>query len=173
MDILVTASGSASWSRPDGRAARVRCALGRGGIAEKSGEGDGITPLGAFPLRRVFYRPDRIERPATGLAVVALREHHGWCDDLADAAYNSLISLPFAASHEIMWRDDGLYDLVVETGYNDRPVIAGKGSAIFIHIARPQYAPTEGCVAMAREDLLEMLAGCGCGDRLVIAGSRK
>ncbi len=170
MDIHVSADGIASWTGPHGRTARARCALGRCGVADKSAEGDGVTPRGAFPLRRLFYRPDRLQKPATGLAPVALLENQGWCDDPADAAYNTLIYLPCAAGHENMWRDDGLYDVVVEIGYNDSPVVAGKGSAIFIHLAAPDYRPTEGCVALAQGDLLEMLAGCGPGDRLVIGG---
>jgi len=169
MDIFVTARATVSWIDPDGHHVDAPCALGRGGVAKKSGEGDGITPLGRFPLRRVFYRPDRLEKPATGLNVVALEEHHGWCDDPLDAAYNTLVSRPFAARHETLWRDDALYDVIVELGYNDQPVIAGKGSAIFMHIAKPDYAPTEGCVALKKADLLGLLGGCDGKDFLVIS----
>lgn len=160
MEILVTADGQLSWQRPNGETVRVRCALGRSGVATKSGEGDGVTPIGTLPLRRVFFRPDRGEVPATGLVVVALQENHGWCDDPGDSAYNTLVSIPCQARHEVMWRDDDRYDLVVETGFNDDPVIAGKGSAIFVHVAHPDYLPTEGCVALAKEDLLALLADC-------------
>src|SRR3546814_5636749 len=75
--------------------------------------------------------------------------------------YNRLVRLPFAASHERMWRDDGLYDLVVEIGYNDMPPVPGLGSAIFLHLARPDWGPTDGCVALARDDLLAVLAASG------------
>jgi len=168
MDILVTDRAQVSWIDQGGQLFQTRCALGRGGVAKKSGEGDGITPLGRFPLRRVFYRPDRLEKPATGLDVMALEEHHGWCDDPLDAAYNTLIMRPFAARHETLWRDDALYDIIIETGYNDAPVIPGKGSAIFIHIAKPDYAPTEGCVALKKADLLGLLGVCDGKDYLVI-----
>lgn len=168
MEILVTDRRQVSWFRPDGQPAFAPCALGRGGMAEKSGEGDGITPLGRFPLRRVFFRPDRLEKPATGLRVLALEKHQGWCDDPADPAYNTLISRPYPGRHEILWRDDALYDVIVELGYNDQPVVAGKGSAIFLHIAKPDYGPTEGCIALNRADLLHLLADCNGKDFLVV-----
>ena len=138
-----------------------RCALGRAGIGIKSGEGDGITPVGLYPLRSVFFRPDRLPLPKTSLPVSAVQPSDGWCDDPAHPEYNKKILLPFSASHEELWRSDGLYNLVVEIGYNDDPVIAGRGSAIFLHVARPEYEPTEGCVALKQEDLLEVLKVCG------------
>ena len=146
-----------------------RCALGRGGILSAKIEGDGGTPAGAYPLRRVLYRPDRLDRPpATGLPVEAVAADQGWCDDPAHRDYNRQVSLPFAASHETLWRDDSLYDVIVILGHNDDPPAPGKGSAIFLHVARPDYGPTEGCVALAIADLLEVLAGCGPGDMIRI-----
>jgi len=138
-----------------------RCALGRGGIGIKSGEGDGITPVGRFPLRTVFFRLDRLTMPKTSLETSVIQPRDGWCDDPAHQQYNKRVQLPFRASHEELWRRDGLYDVVVEIGYNDDPVIAGKGSAIFMHVAHGEYEPTEGCVALKRGDLLEVLKGCG------------
>ncbi len=155
MDIEVIATDRLLWR---GRA--FRCAVGRGGIGAKRGEGDGVTPTGRFALRRVFFRPDRIGPPETGLSVRPLDVDDGWCDDADDPAYNRLVRRPFAASHEIMWRDDRLYDLVVEVGYNDAPPIPGLGSAIFIHLARTDFSTTEGCVALAVGDLLEILRQC-------------
>lgn len=138
------------------------CAVGRGALTERKREGDGGTPTGRFPLRRLFYRPDRETRPATGLPAVPLAPDLGWCDDPGDPAlYNRLVRLPLGLSHERMWRDDALYDLVVEIGYNDAPPVPGLGSAIFLHLARPDWSPTEGCVAMRREDLLAVLAETG------------
>ncbi len=138
------------------------CALGRSGMTDSKREGDGGTPIGRFPLRRLFYRPDRMAMPATGLPALPLAEDLGWCDDPGEPTqYNRLVRLPFSASHERMWRDDGLYDLVVEIGYNDAPPRPGLGSAIFLHLARPDWSPTEGCVAMQREDLLAVLAAVG------------
>lgn len=152
-DILVYADGVLEI---DG--VRCRCALGPSGVVTDKHEGDGATPAGVFHLRRVHYRPDRGAKPTTGLPMRAIESHDGWCDDPADAAYNTLVTRPIDASHETMWRDDALYDLVVEIGYNDDPPVPGQGSAIFMHIAREGYAPTEGCVALARADLERVLA---------------
>ncbi|MDH5749854.1 MAG: L,D-transpeptidase family protein [Rhodospirillales bacterium] len=163
MEITVFANGQMLWN---GR--NIRCALGRGGVGRTKREGDGQTPAGRLPLRRVLYRPDRLAAPETALPVRALDERDGWCDDPNDPAYNTLIRLPHPAHHEKLWRDDSLYDLIVELGYNDAPVVPGSGSAIFLHLAKPDYAPTEGCVAVAREDLLLLLRACGPGDCLSV-----
>jgi len=138
----------------------LRCALGRSGIAAKIGEGDGITPAGPHPLRSVLYRPDRLNAPQTGLPVRPLLRTDGWCDDPNHADYNCPVRTPFEARHEKMWREDALYDVVVVLGYNDAPVKPGLGSAIFMHVAKPEYGPTEGCVALAVKDLLEILEHC-------------
>ncbi len=147
----------------------VRCAVGRGGIGVKGGEGDGITPAGIWPLRRVLHRPDRIRSLLTRLPASHIAPDDGWCDAPNDPNYNLPIKLPYAASHENLWRDDALYDALVVIGYNDDPIVAGKGSAIFLHMAREDYAPTEGCVALARTDLLRCIASLAPGDRIVIA----
>jgi len=140
---------------------QFRCALGPAGVVEEKREGDSATPAGQFPLRRVHYRADRGEKPETGLPVRAISQSDGWCDDPDHADYNTLVRLPIEASHEVMARDDALYDLVVEVGYNDDPPVPGRGSAIFMHIARPEYSPTEGCVALARSDLEAVLRELG------------
>ena len=140
---------------------RYRCALGRGGIATKMREGDGVTPAGAWPLRRLLYRPDRLAAPAGGLAAVPLSPQDGWCDAVDDGAYNCQVRLPYAASCEELWREDGLYDVIVVLGFNDDPVVPGLGSAIFLHVARPDWGPTEGCVALALADLSAVLTHCG------------
>jgi L,D-peptidoglycan transpeptidase YkuD (ErfK/YbiS/YcfS/YnhG family) len=143
----------------DGR--RWPCALGRGGVraATDKREGDGATPAGRFPLRRLLYRADRIAPPPRcALPASALMPVDGWCDDPADRAYNRAVMLPYPASCEALWRADAVYDLILVTGHNDDPPAAGAGSAIFAHCAQPDFAPTEGCVAFARADLLELLA---------------
>lgn len=125
-------------------------------------EGDGATPVGRFPLHRLLYRRDRLPAvPATALPASPIARDDGWCDDPGDPAYNRPVRLPFAAGHEKLWREDGLYDLVVVLGHNDDPPVPGLGSAIFLHVARPGYEPTEGCVALALDDLLDLLRVCG------------
>ncbi|MBM3621733.1 MAG: hypothetical protein FJX20_13695 [Alphaproteobacteria bacterium] len=152
------------------RSLLVPCALGRGGVRADKREGDGATPLGTFPMRRLWYRADRFEPPSTlGLPARVIRREDGWCDDPASPEYNRPVILPHAARHERLWRDDALYDLVVELGYNDDPIVAGAGSAIFLHVARPDYGPTEGCVAVARVDLLRLLGETGPDVRLRVA----
>jgi L,D-peptidoglycan transpeptidase YkuD (ErfK/YbiS/YcfS/YnhG family) len=166
MELIASAmaEGTAFLSWP-GR--RVRCAIGRGGIRTDKREGDGATPAGRFPLREAMYRPDRLVPPPTRLALRPLSERDGWCDDPADADYNRLVRLPHPAHCEQLWRGDALYDLLIVVGYNDDPVEPGRGSAIFIHVAKPGYAPTEGCVALALPDLLDLAAVAAPGDMLV------
>lgn len=161
MEILVSADGWLLWG---GR--RLRCALGRGGVRIDKREGDGATPAGGFPLRRLFYRSDRLPAPRTRLASRPLKAGDGWCDDPAHAAYNSLVPLPFAGRCEALWRDDGLYDVIVVLGHNDAPPVPGRGSAIFLHVATADYAPTQGCVALAKADLVALVADCG-GDTVL------
>ncbi len=140
---------------------RYTCALGKGGVTGNKREGDGATPLGVFPLRRVFFRADRLTKPETSLPAVAIGLNDGWCDDPTHPYYNRLVALPMEARHEILWRKDQSYDLLIELGYNDDPVQKGRGSAIFIHVTKPDYEPTEGCVALITKDLLQILKACG------------
>lgn len=152
----------------DGR--RVRCALGPAGVvaARDKREGDGKTPLGAWPLRRMLYRPDRGGPPKTGLPTQALETDDGWCDAPEDPRYNQPVKLPYPASAERLWLQDHVYDLIVVLGHNDAPPIAGLGSAIFLHLAWPDYRSTQGCVALARADLEALLALAKPGDVLEI-----
>jgi L,D-peptidoglycan transpeptidase YkuD (ErfK/YbiS/YcfS/YnhG family) len=145
-----------------------RCAIGPGGIGPKTGEGDGVTPQGSFAIREIFYRPDRMAKPHVQLPLRATLPDDGWCDAPDDPNYNRLVKLPYRASAEQMWREDALYDLVAVIGFNDDPVVAGKGSAIFLHLAKQDYAPTAGCVALARGDLLAALEQLRPGDKIII-----
>lgn len=148
----------------------VRAALGRSGViaADDKREGDGATPTGRYPVRRVLYRADRGAAPQTRLPIRALREDDGWCDAPNDIAYNCAVRLPFAASHEKMWREDELYDIVVVLGHNDNPPVPGSGSAIFLHCKRGDYQPTEGCVALDNADVRRFLKQTRPGDHIVI-----
>jgi L,D-peptidoglycan transpeptidase YkuD (ErfK/YbiS/YcfS/YnhG family) len=158
MELIVTA-GAASWG---GRA--MRCALGPAGIAAEKREGDGATPAGRFALRRLLYRPDRLAPPQTGLPLLPLSPMDGWCDDPADPLYNRPVRLPYGARHERLWLASEVYDLIAVLGHNDDPVRPGAGSAVFLHVARPDYSPTQGCIALAKQDLLAVLASAGPGD---------
>ena len=139
----------------------VPCALGRSGIVMRKREGDGATPAGRFALLQVYYRPDRGRPPATALPVASISPEDGWCDDPGHPSYNRPVRLPFAASHEEMWRQDRLYDIVVVLDCNLTPAVPGLGSAIFFHIAREDYRPTEGCVAVAPEHMRLILNRIG------------
>ncbi|HTW53209.1 MAG TPA: L,D-transpeptidase family protein [Stellaceae bacterium] len=160
---LVYDKGTLSW--PGGSA---RAACGKAGVTVDKREGDHASPAGTFPLLRAFYRPDRLAAPKTTLPLAALTPNDGWCDDPADANYNRFVALPYPASHEDLWRADGLYDVIVEIGYNTDPVVPGKGSAIFLHCAAPDFAGTEGCIAVAREVLAPLLGLLGPGSIITI-----
>ncbi|MEO1250452.1 MAG: L,D-transpeptidase family protein, partial [Pseudomonadota bacterium] len=133
----------------------VRCALGRGGVRSEKREGDGVTPAGDWPMLSIYHRPDRLDLPQTDLPVRAISEQDGWCDDPGHTDYNRLVKLPFSASHERLWREDRLYDGLIVLGYNTDPPVPGLGSAIFLHIAHPDYETTEGCVALAPADFCD------------------
>lgn len=149
---------------------RLRCALGRGGRRVIKREGDGATPIGAWPLREVRYRADHVIRPLTPLRVQPLREHDGWCDAPADRNYNRAVRHPYLASAEHLWRGDRIYDLVLVLGYNDTPRRRGRGSAIFLHLARENYTPTEGCIALSPRDARLLLARVRTTSRLTVPG---
>ena len=148
----------------------VRCALGKGGVinAQAKREGDGKSPAGIWPIRYVFYRPDRLAPPQTRLRLIPLSPDDGWCDDPRAAEYNRHIKLPFAPGHEKLWRDDHVYDVIVVLGHNDDPPVADMGSAIFLHLAREDYSGTEGCVAVAAGDMLDFLREAAPGDSVEI-----
>ena len=147
----------------------VPCALGRSGITARKREGDNATPAGVLRLVACHFRADRIPRPATRLPLVPIGRDDGWCDDPGDRAYNRPVALPFAASHERMARDDGLYDIVVVLDWNlDNPV-PGRGSAIFFHLASPGFAPTAGCVAVTLPAMRRILAVSGPDTAMDIA----
>jgi L,D-peptidoglycan transpeptidase YkuD (ErfK/YbiS/YcfS/YnhG family) len=144
------------------------CALGRSGIAGRKQEGDGATPAGRLGLVAVLYRADRVARPRTVLPVSRLRPDSSWCDDPADRNYNRPVRLPYRAGHERLWRDDRLYDILVVLDHNLMPTKPGSGSAIFLHIAAPDFPPTEGCVAIEETAMRRLLARSGPGTFLDI-----
>lgn len=146
----------------------IRCALGRSGIAGVKREGDGATPAGRHRLGRAWWRPDRGLAPGGGLPRRRMRPIDGWCEAPGDANYNRPVRLPYRAARESMWRDDRLYDLLVEIDWNVRPRIKGRGSAIFLHVARPGFEPTAGCVALEVAEFRRLVARLGPATRMVI-----
>ena len=135
------------------------CCIGLNGLTLNKIEGDNCTPIGTWPLRRVFYRPDKQDTPLTKLPLTRITKKMGWCDDPKDGDnYNKLVELPYLYSHEKLWRSDDLYDIVVELGYNDRPPIKGRGSAIFMHLMAKDESPTAGCISLRKDDLLELIS---------------
>jgi L,D-peptidoglycan transpeptidase YkuD (ErfK/YbiS/YcfS/YnhG family) len=170
MDLFVI---DASTLRVDG--VDYACAIGKGGFVEAQAkrEGDGKTPKGSYALRECWYRADKMDAPRTALPLRVIEEADGWCDAPDHAAYNRHVRLPFAASHERLWRDeDGCYDLIVPLGYNDDPVVAGRGSAIFLHVAKPAYSGTEGCVALSPVDLFGLLPLLSVGSQIHILADK-
>ncbi len=144
------------------------CALGRTGTTRRKREGDGGTPVGRFAILQAFYRPDRVTRPRTHLPLAPLSPQDGWCDDPNDRAYNRPVRLPYPASHEPMWRDDHVYDVVLDLAWNRGPVQRGRGSAIFLHLARSRFEPTQGCIAVDRRMIIRLLERIGPKTRIEI-----
>ena len=147
---------------------RWPCAIGRGGIRANKKEGDGATPRGVFVLRRIFYRADKGPRPGVRIPLQRTVQATGWCDAVGDRNYNREVRHPYPASAERLWRDDDLYDFIVVLSHNERPRVQGRGSAVFLHVARPGYLPTEGCVGLRKSDLKKLLSHAGRGTKLRI-----
>ncbi len=166
--VVRRAPGSATQARVALGHGVMQAALGHGGIRALKREGDGGTPLGRFTVRQVLYRADRMRRPRTSVPLRAIRADDGWCEDPTDRNYNRLVRLSPGAAADRLARSDHLYDLVLVLGYNDRPRVRGKGSAIFVHLARPGYAPTAGCIALTRHDLLMLLGEVKRDTQIVI-----
>lgn len=136
---------------------RATCALGRTGIRHNKHEGDGTTPAGRWRTVAVFYRADRQPHPVTRLQATPIRPNLGWCDDPDSRHYNRFVRLPHPDRHERLWRDDHLYDVIVVLDYNLTSPKPGAGSAIFLHIAAPDFAPTSGCIALRADAMRALL----------------
>jgi L,D-peptidoglycan transpeptidase YkuD (ErfK/YbiS/YcfS/YnhG family) len=145
-----------------------RAALGRSGLVALKREGDGATPVGRFAVRQVFYRANRGPRPRTALPLRAIRSFDGWCEDANDPNYNRLVKLSPRYQGDRLTREDPLYDIILVLGYNDVPRVRGRGSAIFVHLARDDYTPTAGCIGLSRHNLLMLLAHARRGSVLLI-----
>lgn len=148
----------------------IPCSIGRNGAipAAEKREGDGMTPLGLWPIRAVLLRPDRVALPSgIRLPWRWLRPDDGWSDDPSDPAYNRPVRHPHRFSAEQLWREDGLYDVILVLGHNDAPPVPGLGSAIFVHCWN-EGQPTEGCVAVAKGELLMFLPSLAASDAIEI-----
>jgi L,D-peptidoglycan transpeptidase YkuD (ErfK/YbiS/YcfS/YnhG family) len=147
---------------------QIPAALGRGGIRANKREGDGGTPRGRFRPVQLWWRADRAPRPRTRLPVRRIGQHDGWCEDPKDRLYNRPVKVPAHSAADRLWRQDGLYDLIIELDHNTRPRVAGRGSAIFFHVAREGFKPTAGCVALQAPRLRKLLERIGPATRIVI-----
>jgi L,D-peptidoglycan transpeptidase YkuD (ErfK/YbiS/YcfS/YnhG family) len=147
------------------------CALGRSGVKVRKREGDGATPVATMRPVAIYWRADRLLRPRTALPIRPIRADDGWCDDVAHRRYNRSVRLPFPASHEAMRRTDGLYDVVVELDWNRAPAVRGRGSAIFLHLAKPDLSPTQGCIAVSIETMRRILPRLRPTTRIIVRPS--
>ena len=146
----------------------IPVALGRAGIKANKWEGDGATPRGAFRALRLWWRADRHPRPFTTLPIRAISPADAWCEDPSSRRYNRAVRLAGDQPGDRLARHDHLYDFIIEIDHNTRPRIAKRGSAVFLHLARPGFAPTAGCVAMTRGAMLRLLKRLDAGTRIEI-----
>ena len=135
---------------------KYRCSIGINGLSENKSEGDGCTPVGTFRINKILYRPDKINDVKFLLDTEIIGKLDGWCDDVNSQFYNQKILFPFESSAEHLYRKDDLYDIVCVIDYNLNPIVKGKGSAIFLHVATDDYSPTQGCVAIKKDELLQI-----------------
>ncbi len=147
---------------------RFRCALGKAGIGKKIIEGDTITPKGIFKIVKIYYRKDRIQKILSKFRLIKITKNIGWCNDPKSKKYNQLIKLPTKYSHEILYRKENIYDLILVLNYNMKPRIKNKGSAIFIHIAKKNYKKTEGCIALKKFHLMQLIEKIKKNTRIII-----
>lgn len=151
--IIINKSGHLKY-----RNFKFRCALGKAGIGEKKREGDNVTPSGTFKIFKIYYRSDRIKKIYSKFKAIEITKNMGWCDDPDSKYYNQLINLPSKYGHEKLFQKKNIYDIIVVLNYNMKPVVKNKGSAIFIHVAKKNYLPTQGCIALKKIDLLKLLS---------------
>ncbi len=151
--IIINKSGYLKYKK-----LKFKCSLGKAGIGKKKREGDNVTPTGTFKIVKIYYRSDRIKKIYSKFKAIEITKNMGWCDDPNSKYYNQLINLPSRYSHEKLFKVKNIYDIIVVLNYNMKPIIKNKGSAIFIHIAKKNYLPTQGCIALKKNDLLKLLS---------------
>ena len=136
---------------------KIKCAVGKRGISIKKKEGDFITPKGTFKIREIFYRKDRVQNLITRIKKTVIRKNMGWCDDPKSSKYNKLIYFPFKYRAEKLYRSVNIYDIILVLNFNMNPVKKNKGSAIFIHVAKKSFQPTQGCIALNKFELIKLV----------------
>ena len=147
---------------------KFKCSIGYNGLSNKKYEGDGCTPIGHFKIKKILYRPDKINDYKFALDSEVIKKLDGWCDDINSDLYNQKIEFPFNLSAEHLYRNDDLYDIVCIIDYNLNPIIRGKGSAIFLHVASEDYSPTQGCIALKKEELIQIAIKLDKGSTITI-----
>ena len=148
---------------------KVKCAVGKKGIGHKKSEGDRITPKGQYKIKFILYRKDRIKKISTKLKKVQINKNLGWCDDPKSKQYNKLVKLPFNFSHERLYKKENSYDVILVLDYNMNPILKNKGSAIFIHVARKNFAPTHGCIAINKYEIKKLIKEVDCKTKVKIS----
>ena len=147
---------------------RFSCAIGRAGLTTNKIEGDHKTPVGEFKFKKIYYRKDKLGEMIFQIPFAIIAENDGWCDDPKSKLYNQHVQFPFDASAERLFRDDDLYDIICVLNYNTNPIVPGKGSAIFLHICKPNFAGTEGCVAIEKKNILKLVNLIDFNTKLII-----
>ena len=147
-----------------------KCSIGHGGLTKRKCEGDHCTPIGRFKFDKIYYRSDKLGKINFSISSAEISKDDGWCDDPMSKFYNQLIKFPFNASAERLFRDDDLYDIVCVINYNTKPILPGKGSAIFLHICKDDYSQTEGCVAIKKDDLIRVSKHITDNSSIIIEG---
>ncbi len=147
---------------------RFTCAIGRAGLTTNKIEGDHKTPVGEFKFKKIYYRKDKLGEMIFQIPFAIIAENDGWCDDPKSKLYNQHVQFPFDSSAEKLFRDDDLYDLLCVINHNTDPIIPGKGSAIFLHISKPNFEGTEGCVAIEKENIIELAKKIDVTTKLII-----
>ena len=137
---------------------KVKCAIGKRGITSKKVEGDKCTPRGRFKFKYIFYRKERIKKIYSKLKIIPIKKNYGWCDDVNSKSYNKFIQFPFKGNAEKFHIKENIYDIIVVIGYNLNPIKKKKGSAIFLHVAKKNFSPTLGCIALSKKDLKYLLS---------------
>ena len=148
---------------------KIKCAVGKRGITIKKLEGDNKTPAGVFKFKSLMYRQDRIPKIKSRLKKIIIKKNMGWCDDSNSKHYNKLIKFPFNFRAERLWLNKNIYDVIIVINFNMKPIIKKKGSAIFLHIAKKNYMPTKGCIAVSKKDMLFIINKIDSKTKLIIS----